>query len=421
MKKLEFLNPALFKIHTNIEGYLDEENNLIQISGYYTINDWINVGFYIKPSDNISTTLENGNTITYLVYDLSTKKYNFTNSLNKLNINKLYFKLYVYNNKFYASTNDITFGNTTNSTANFALKSLSSNISLTSLYSLSSGTSEFAYNSYKANYSLTSNISLTALYSLSSDTSNFAYNSYSANFSKTSLYSLSAEFSNISNKSLSSNISLTSLYSLSSGTSEFAYNSYSSQYSLSSYYSYTTEYAKYGLAITDRINLTNATSDYQLLVNQEAIISFTNTTKVPLNIATSDGTMYEIYIHPSNPGGTSGATNNAIYLYPNNIIYSNAFVYADEYRDATGLNSTYTSYSAFRIGWAYSSIYCIITNKTVYKNIKGMYDIYGVNNTYPSLNIFSIDWRDTNTSWTSLGTIVFPQNTSGEIVIKRIV
>jgi hypothetical protein len=421
MKKLEFLNPSLFNIRTNINGYLNTESNLMQISGYYTNNDWINIGFYIKVSGNISTTTENGNTITYLVYNLSTKKYSFTNSLNKLNINNLYFKLYINNNKFYASAEDITVGSTITSTANFAVKSISSDISLTSLYSLSSGTSEFAYNAYKANYSLTSNISLTSLYSLSSGTSNFAYNSYSSNISKTSLYSLSSEFSDISNKSLSTNISLTSLYSLSSGTSNFAYNSYSSQYSFSTYYSYTADYTKYGLIIADRIDLTSATSDYQLLINQEAIISFTNNTKVPLNVATLDGTMYEIYIYPSNPGGTSGATSDAIYLYPNNITYSNAFVYAEEYRNSPGLNSTYTTYSAFRIGYAYSSIYCIITNKTVYKNIKGIYDIYGINDAYPSINIFSVDWRDTSTSWTSLGTIVFPQNTSGEIVIKRIV
>ncbi|MGC8735061.1 MAG: hypothetical protein ACP5RD_08590, partial [bacterium] len=154
MKKLEFLNPSLFKIRTNISGYLDEENSLVQISGYYTSNDWINIGFYIKASGNISTTTENGNTITYLVYDLMTKKYNFTNSLDKLNIYKLYFKLYVNNNKFYASTDSIiSINTTTTNTSNTIVYSQTANVSNTSLYSISSDISNVSYSSYKANYS----------------------------------------------------------------------------------------------------------------------------------------------------------------------------------------------------------------------------------------------------------------------------
>ncbi len=259
MKKLEFLNPSLFNIRTNINGYLDEENSLVQISGFYTNNDWINIGFYIK-ANNVSTTTENGNTITYLVYDLMTKKYSFTNSLDKLNIYKLYFKLYVNNNKFYASTDSIipvnitaTTNTTTTNNSNTVLYSQTANVSKTSLYSMSSDISNVSYSALNANYSLTSefsnianksltsNISLTSLYSLISDTSNYAINSNSANISKTALYSLSSDISNTSYNSL------TSLYSLSSGTSNYSISSLTAQYSLSSYYSYTAEYAKYVL------------------------------------------------------------------------------------------------------------------------------------------------------------------------------
>ena len=423
MKKLEFLNPSLFKIRTNINGYLDEENSLVQISGYYTTNDWINVGFYIKPT-NIVTTIENNNTITYLVYDLSTKKYSFTNSLANVSTNKLYFKLYVYNNKFYASTNDIIPTNisTVNAsgTSNFAYYSASSEFSNTALYAPYSETSNISNNTNNSIYSLTADNSNTSLYSLLSNNSINSIQSLTSNISKTSIYSLSTNFSNISNYSLSSDNSLTALYSLTSGTSNFVIKSLTSGTSITSIYSYSTIYAKYVLTSIDRIDLTSATADYFLLLNQEAIISFTNTTKVPLKIATSDGTAYKMHVFPFNPGGTGGGGNGAMFLYPNNITYSNAFVYAEIFKNSEAFSSNYTTYSAFRIGWAISSIICFITNKTWYKNIKGYEDIYGIGNGYPTILTFSTDWRDTATSWTSLGTITFPQNTTGLILIKRI-
>jgi hypothetical protein len=230
MKKLEFLNPALFKIKTNINGYLDTENNLVQISGYYANNDWINIGFYIK-ANNIITTTENNNTITYLVFDLSTKKYSFANSLANVSINKLYFKLYVYNNKFYASVDNIIPTNISSvnasGTSNFAYYSASSEFSNTALYSLSSNVSNLAINS------LSANISKTSLYSVSSG------------FSLSSLYSFSSETSEFANKSLTSYVSLTSLYSLSSGTSNYSISSLTALYSGSAVYSYTANFAKY--------------------------------------------------------------------------------------------------------------------------------------------------------------------------------
>jgi hypothetical protein len=170
-----------------------------------------------------------------------------------------------------------------------------------------------------------------------------------------------------------------------------------------------------------RVDLTNATADYQLAVGEEAIINFTNATSVKLNIATQDGTVYELHLTPSTTGGTSGGSG-VIYLNPNNTTYLSAFYYADYYINSGATASvTYTSYSSFRIGSAISSIYCVITNRTVYKNVKGYYDIYGVSNAYPSLTIFSTDWRNTTTVWTSLGTVVFGQSTSGQILVRRIV
>jgi hypothetical protein len=169
-----------------------------------------------------------------------------------------------------------------------------------------------------------------------------------------------------------------------------------------------------------KVNLTNATSDYPLAVGEEAIINFSNATSVPLHIATQDGTVYEMYLIPSNPGGTSGGSNNPIYLNPNNTTYSNAFIYAELVRISNEGTSTYQTLSSFRIGFSFSSIQCIIINRTVYKNIKGYYDVYGVSGGYPYLTVFSTDWRDTTTLWTSLGTISFPQSTSGQVLVRRL-
>jgi hypothetical protein len=172
--------------------------------------------------------------------------------------------------------------------------------------------------------------------------------------------------------------------------------------------------------IAGRVDLSNATEDYPLAVGEEAIINFTDATSVPLHIATQDGTVYELHLIPSNPGGTSGGGNNPIYLNPNNTTYSNAFVYASLYRNSAGSNSDYITNSAFKIGHGYSAVYCIIINRTVYKNIRAYFDVYGLSPDYPTIVISSIDWRDTTTPWTSLGTITFPQSTSGQILVRRI-
>ncbi len=225
MKKIEFLNPILFTVYTNIKSYLNEENGLIQISGYYTNNDWINVGFYNKPV-NISTTVENSNTITYLVYDLTTNKYSFTNSLDKPSINKLYFKLYVNNNKLYASPNNISRNLNIYTSTSFAYTSVSSNFSNTSFYSLTTKYSEFA------NISLTTEYSISSLYSLTTE------------FSTTTSTVKFTNKSNYANKSLTAIISLSSLYSLSANNSDYAILSLTTQNSLSTFYSTTTLYTK---------------------------------------------------------------------------------------------------------------------------------------------------------------------------------
>lgn len=160
--------------------------------------------------------------------------------------------------------------------------------------------------------------------------------------------------------------------------------------------------------------------EYFLQVGEVAKVSFSDTTTVPLRIATQSDTAYMMWFIPSNVGGTSGATAAPIYLNPNNTTYSNAFVYAEVFRNSSGLNSNYVTYSSFRIGWAFIFGIYIIRNLTVYKSVIGIYDVYGVSVCYPTTTVFSTDWRNTTTPWSSLGTVVFPQNSSGYILVQRI-
>jgi hypothetical protein len=169
-----------------------------------------------------------------------------------------------------------------------------------------------------------------------------------------------------------------------------------------------------------RVDLSKATSDYPLAVGEEAIYNFTNATRMPLRIATQDGTVYELHLIPSNTYGSSGGSLSEVFLNPNNTTYSNAFVYAELNRISSGSGSAYTTFSAFRIGWTISSVYCIIINRTVYKHMKVIYNTYGTSDYLAALYVVSHNWQDTTTPWTSLGTITFPQSTSGQILVRRI-
>jgi len=168
------------------------------------------------------------------------------------------------------------------------------------------------------------------------------------------------------------------------------------------------------------IDLSSATTDYLLQPYFTAVINFSNATEVPLHIATPSDSYYELHIIPSNTGGTSGATGSPIYLLPNNTTYTNAFWVAEYWRNSDGLASAYTNISAFKIGQAFSAIVAWITNRTQYKNVRAITDVYGISTGWATIRPMSTDWRDTTTPWTSLGTIVFPQNSSGTIIIFRL-
>jgi hypothetical protein len=180
-----------------------------------------------------------------------------------------------------------------------------------------------------------------------------------------------------------------------------------------------------GSSSNNRVDLSNATSDYNLDVGQEAIINFNNATSVPLHIATQSGTYYEMDVVLSNPVGTNTATEGIIVLNPNNTTYSSSITFVGVFGGSANLNTATNAivfaykYDAFRIGYGISSIKAYITNFTTNKHIDGIYFLTGISNS-PYTGKFSSSWNDTTTNWTSLGTISFPQSSSGYIIVRRL-
>lgn len=161
-------------------------------------------------------------------------------------------------------------------------------------------------------------------------------------------------------------------------------------------------------------------NDYLLQVGEVAKITFSSTQSVPLRIATQSDTEYNMWLIPSNTGGTSGGATDRVLLNPNNTTYSNAFYFAEMYRNYNAHSSSYENLSSFRLNYSIPHNFAIIRNLTVYKSITGFGDNYGYPDAYPVTVTFSSVWRNTSTPWTSLGTVIFPQNTSGYILIQRI-
>jgi len=170
-----------------------------------------------------------------------------------------------------------------------------------------------------------------------------------------------------------------------------------------------------------RIDLTNATEDYFLKVGEEAYISFSNVTQVPLRIATQDGTYYEMHVIGSNTLAFPSWQNTSILLAPNNTAYTGEFVHALFYRSGPGFYSSYaTNQNYFFLGAGYTSATVYITNRLNYKNVRVIQDLYGMSEYGPLMHLVSADWRNTTTPWTSLGTIIYTWSASGEILVRRL-
>ncbi|QWK20423.1 MAG: hypothetical protein KNN13_03650 [Hydrogenobacter thermophilus] len=174
-----------------------------------------------------------------------------------------------------------------------------------------------------------------------------------------------------------------------------------------------------------RVDLTNATSDYNLQVGEEAIINFTNATSVPLRIATSSGTLYNLYVYLTAPSFAQGnSAVNTAFLLPNNTSITNAFYYAGCAWGSNGQSLVlYGRTSAFvLIGNAYlANCFSVIYNEVNHKSLTSISVHAGVNtDNYARWQHVSSVWNDYSTQWTSLGTITFPISSSGYILVRRL-
>jgi hypothetical protein len=170
------------------------------------------------------------------------------------------------------------------------------------------------------------------------------------------------------------------------------------------------------------IDLTNASTDYNLLIGQTAYINFNSVTSVALHIATQSNTYYELYLASSNNIGTSNGTLGGIFLNPNNTTYSSAFLTRGVFVNSTSSSAgvqTLTN-NSFYIGFGFSHLYAKITNITTAKTVVSNFVNWGTPNDIATIDIFANSWNDTTTAWTSLGTIIFPQSSSGYISIRRL-
>ena len=169
-----------------------------------------------------------------------------------------------------------------------------------------------------------------------------------------------------------------------------------------------------------RVDLTNVSEDYLLKVGEEAYISFNNVSSIPLRIATTNDTFYELHLLNSNPGTNSNILYGRVRLFPNNTVYNN-FRVSVIYRSSAGHATIYyLEDPGFTIGASFFVAIAWIINRKQYKNVRAVSNLYGWGGYYPLYWEASTDWGDTTTEWTSLGTIVYPNRASGEIIVRRL-
>jgi hypothetical protein len=170
--------------------------------------------------------------------------------------------------------------------------------------------------------------------------------------------------------------------------------------------------------ITQRvIDLTNTSVDYTLQVGQTAILTYTNATSVPLHVSTVEG-LYELDIIGDRT--TSITNNNGSYLMPNNLSQSSYISIIYENGAGPSRLSSTTS-TNFQLGEGRINMASFKLNTfTISKASSGLSQASLTSGNVMSQVLHNY-LNDTTTPWTSLGTITFPFNQSGKIIIKRII
>jgi hypothetical protein len=166
-----------------------------------------------------------------------------------------------------------------------------------------------------------------------------------------------------------------------------------------------------------RIDLSNASSSYDLQVGEEAYISFNNVSSRALYITTNTNRIYEIILQFTVNVSNS---NSYTFLNPNDTTYSSSFSHCSYYWNSgggSGWGAYSTSDNAFKIYNQTPHTYMIVD--TFRRTMKGIIDYeYGDSNI--GYGFFVSKWQSTSTAWTSLGTFTFPQSMSGVILVRRL-
>jgi len=169
-------------------------------------------------------------------------------------------------------------------------------------------------------------------------------------------------------------------------------------------------YVKSSVYTFRRVYLTNATSDYMLQVGEEAYISFSNATSVPLRIATSSNALYWLYC------------SHSCLLLPNNTTYSNAFKGVDWGYNYDGTNffavGNGLTGSGFMLGNVSMSGFIIsYIDISEFKTITQHVAVYSI---VPySIRHIACHWISP-VSWTSLGTLNFIEPRTGYVLVRRL-
>lgn len=153
-----------------------------------------------------------------------------------------------------------------------------------------------------------------------------------------------------------------------------------------------------------------------------AVLQFTNQTSISLPIDMSGQALYEIYLVSFNAANANTASTGNIMLYPNGTSYANEFSYVQNLNGSESSGDT----SGFLVGRGYPLFHIIVGN---FQNLRVMRS-FGVSfgnsafsSAYASLDLFNSWWGRDRLSrpWVYTGNIVFPQTTTGTIVIRKIV
>jgi len=176
-------------------------------------------------------------------------------------------------------------------------------------------------------------------------------------------------------------------------------------------------YVKSNVYTFRRVDLTGASQDYALQVGEEAYISFSNVNLVPLRIAVAGGAVYEMLLLFSVNLNLTSVYHR---LLANNTTYSDSFSYASLYWNSGGDSGWVpygTGFDSFYFYPQTPNIRCIIDTgmRHIWGNI-----LYVYGEPHVGYGIFSSRWHSNLSTWTSLGSLSFPANMSGKVIIRRL-